>query len=119
MGEAGLWVGCGECDPEFACYNGAVRCIRLAASKKTASILAGALDKATAAPAEAAEPVAVVRSVVGSGAEAVRIKWLGGFPQIGDRLYAAPVFAPPEARDICTQHKWNCQLNPCPQCPGQ
>ena len=38
-----------------------------------------------------AEPVAVVRSVVGQGDDGVRIKWLSGFPQIGDRLYTAPI----------------------------
>lgn len=36
------------------------------------------------------EPVAVVSSVVGTGDKAVRIKWLGGFPQIGMRLYTRP-----------------------------
>ncbi len=35
-------------------------------------------------------PVAVVKSCVGRGSDGVRITWLAGFPQIGDRLYAKP-----------------------------
>lgn len=45
------------------------------------------------------KPVAVVRSVVGQGDEGVRIKWLGGFPQIGDRLYTAPPKTEPPTDD--------------------
>ena len=40
----------------------------------------GAAQPAKAEP----QPVAVVRSVEGGE---VRVKWLAGFPQIGDRLY--------------------------------
>lgn len=40
------------------------------------------------------EPVATVRSVSRNG---VKINWLGGFPQIGDRLYLAP--QPAETRN--------------------
>jgi hypothetical protein len=28
--------------------------------------------------------------VVNSGDKGVRVRWLGGFPQIGDRLYTSP-----------------------------
>ncbi|MBI5270646.1 MAG: hypothetical protein HY856_13325 [Burkholderiales bacterium] len=45
---------------------------------------------APAAPAASAEPVAVVRSVAGAGSDAVKVTWMGGFPQVGMRLYAAP-----------------------------
>lgn len=33
------------------------------------------------------EPVAVVSSVAEAGDKGVRVRWIGGFPQIGDRLY--------------------------------
>lgn len=33
------------------------------------------------------EPVAVVSSVWAAGEKGVRVRWLGGCPQIGDRLY--------------------------------
>jgi hypothetical protein len=23
------WIGCGNCDPEFSCFNGETRCIRM------------------------------------------------------------------------------------------
>jgi len=36
------------------------------------------------------EPVAVVSSVAESGDKGVRVRWIGGFPQIGDRLYTSP-----------------------------
>lgn len=36
------------------------------------------------------EPVAVIRSVVHAGEGGVRVSWLRGFPQIGDRLYTTP-----------------------------
>ena len=36
------------------------------------------------------KPAAVVSSCTGAGDKGVRVKWLGGFPQIGDRLYPAP-----------------------------
>ena len=36
------------------------------------------------------KPVAVVSSCTGVGDKGVRVKWLGGFPQIGDRLYFHP-----------------------------
>ena len=36
------------------------------------------------------KPAAVVSSCTGAGDKGVRVKWLGGFPQIGDRLYTAP-----------------------------
>lgn len=41
-------------------------------------------------PHEQQEPVAVVRSVVHAGEGGVRVSWLRGFPQIGDRLYTSP-----------------------------
>jgi hypothetical protein len=44
-------------------------------------------------PATRVKPVAVISSVVEPGPKGVRIKWLGTFPQIGDKLYAAPVAA--------------------------
>ena len=47
------------------------------------------------------EPVAVIRTVVGPGDDGVRIKWLRGFPQIGDRLYAGPVRAEPLTEPPC------------------
>ena len=36
------------------------------------------------------KPAAVVSSCTGAGDKGVRVKWLGGFPQIGDRLYTTP-----------------------------
>lgn len=40
--------------------------------------------------AEKQEPVAVVSSVAQVGDKGVSVRWLGGFPQIGDRLYTSP-----------------------------
>lgn len=42
------------------------------------------------ADAEQAQPAAVVSAVTKPGADGVRVRWMGGFPQIGDRLYHAP-----------------------------
>jgi len=42
------------------------------------------------------KPVAVVSSCTGVGDKGVRVKWLGGFPQIGDRLY----FHPPQRNPL-------------------
>ena len=48
-------------------------------------------------------PVAVIRSVEGCGDKAVRIKWLGGFAQIGKKLYTTPPQS--EARGLSQQRK--------------
>ena len=42
------------------------------------------------ADAEQAHPAAVVSAVTKPGADGVRVRWMGGFPQIGDRLYTSP-----------------------------
>lgn len=36
------------------------------------------------------KPAAIVSSVVSAGNKGVRVRWLGGFPQIGNRLYSSP-----------------------------
>ena len=66
-----------------------------------------ALRAALAQQAEPVEPVAVVRTVVGPGDDGVRIKWLRGFPKIGDRLYtAAPQRKPLTDEEILDAVGW-------------
>ena len=53
-----------------------------------AHAIADALAQPKQGPVQ--KPAAVVSSCTGAGDKGVRVKWLGGFPQIGDRLYTAP-----------------------------
>lgn len=57
-------------------------------------VVEAAVSAALTAHGSAGEPVAEVCSVVAAGDKGVRIRWKGGHPKIGTKLYASPFPSP-------------------------
>jgi hypothetical protein len=83
MGEAGQWVGCGECDLDFKCCNGMERCIRQPISPPSA------IGDTKAVPLEP------TNAMIRAGKEAFQFAAHGGYEDAWKKAYSAMLAAAP------------------------